>query len=336
MKTLYILAFFTIYSISLFSHANTPKYYSPSDDVWLNALNKLESHSNVQKIISTLGASGELTDMDEFQEVLRGQNRKVWPNKGVDLAFSKMPSKVLNAIYFYQENSRRNQATKLPFKLAFSDTAEQIRAKYKGDYMEGPKGDFIVDVLPESHPYVFMHIHMTEGKVGFAVYLYFDEYLAYMANPSPHNLEDEPYMCDAFTAIINDVDNKFFNFRGPKTDSPFPKWHSNVILDTYEVSETLVFHNFVQLEGYTGTDYDTAALAFDSLDSYFAGCIEDEDVPYTWESEGEQTENAYKITLTTTDKNIMVEHHFKQEEQKYTVDKKMEYSAYTILRFSEN
>jgi hypothetical protein len=313
----------------------SPTYYSASDDIWLNALSKLSTHADVKKLTSDLGTSSELGDWGEFQGALHSLDFKVWNNKGIELGFSNMHSKILTKISFYNDSEIFGDAKNLPFSLSFSDTPEIIRARYKGHILEDGSGDFEVHVLPDTHPYITMKINMTRGKVGHRVSLYYDEYLAYMKNPSPHNLEDEPYMCDAFTAMINDVDNKFFNFRGKKTEELFPTWESNVVLDTYEVAETKVRREYILMEAYEGPDHDTAAIAFDSLSSYFDGCIEDEDLPYTWVKTEEQTEDAFKITLVTNEKNIKVEHHFTEEVNKYSLEKNLVYTAKTILKYSD-
>lgn len=333
MKTLLIILLATLYSTALMAEKNPPAFYSASDDIWLNALSKLPTHADVKKLTTGLGASSESGDWGEFQGALHSLDFTAWNNKGIELGFSNMHSKILTKILFYNNSETFGNATNLPFSLSFSDTAEIIKARYKGHILEDSSGDFEVQVLPYTHPYITMKINMTRGKVGHRISLYYDEYLAYMKNPSPHNLEDEPYMCDAFTAMINDVDNKFFNFRGAKTEELFPTWESNVLMDTYEVAETKVRREYILMEAYEGPDHDTAAIAFDSLSNYFDGCIEDEDLPYTWVRTEEQTEDAFKITLVTSEKNIKVEHHFTKEINEYSLEKNLVYTAQTIIKY---
>jgi hypothetical protein len=176
---------------------------------------------------------------------------------------------------------------------------------------------------------------MKEGKVGHAISLYYDEYAAYISNPSPHDLEYDVDICEAITAMIKDVDNKFFNFRGEKTKDLFPSWKCNVILDTDEITETKVFGEYVEIVGYEGLDHDKAALSFETLYNYFDICVEDEEIPYSWKRVEEETDTSFKITLTTKEKNVKIEHHFKMEKPLYSTSKQEVYSAYTLVRFSE-
>ena len=335
MKTLLIFLLVTLYSTALMAKKNPPVFYSASDDIWLNALSKLPAHADVKKLTKGLGAASEAGDWSEFQGALHSLDFMVWKNKGIELGFSNMHAKILTKILFYNNSETFGNAKNLPFSLSFSDTAEIIRARYNGHILEDGTGDFEVYVLPDTHPYIVMKIYMNKGKVGHRISLYYDEYLAYMENPSPHNLEDEPYMCDAFTAMINDVDNKFFNFRGPKTEDLFPTWESNVVIDKYEVAETKVRREYILMTAYEGLDHDTAAIAFDSLANYFDGCIEDEDVPYTWVKTEEQTEDAFKITLVTSEKNVKVEHHFTKKINEYSLEKNLVYSAHTMIKYNE-
>lgn len=317
------------------AQAKAPSFYSLSDDVWLDAMNMTSNELQVKKLTDALGATSQHNDMDEFQEVLWAQKQMIWHHKGMMLGFSKMKPEVLTTIKFFNESSIYGAAAKLPFNLSFSDSSKEIKAKFGDLLTEEADGDFVVQVYPTKYPHVYLDIDMDddEDKVGFAISLYFDEYTSYMLNPSPHNLEDDAYMCDAFAAMIEDADNKFFNFRGKRSNSAFPKWESNVILDELEVVQTMVFHDYIKLTAYTGTNFMRASAQLESHYYYFAGCVEDEEIPYSWTTVDEQSEDHYKAIVTTKDKNVQVEHYFETEKPLYDGDTTERFSAYTIIRY---
>ena len=336
MKSLSIILIFTFFSLTLFGQKNVPKFYSSKDKVWVNALGKTKSHPDVKKIMSKLGTPNELNDMDEFHGALWSEDQIPWHSKGVKMGFSSLPSKTLNHIYFYHTYGSYTAHKKLPFGMSFSDTSEKLKARYGNYLTEDKEGNFIVKIASDNQPFISMKISMDEGKVGHAITLAYDEYAAYKSNATPHNLEDDLDLCEAFSAMVKDVDNKFFSFRGEKTKDIFPSWKCNVILDTDDIAETKVYHAHIEIVGYEGLDHDKGALAFETLYGYFDMCVEDGEIPYSWERTEKETDTSFEITLTTKDKNVKVVHHFKVKEEFYNGKKQEVFSAYSLIRFSED
>lgn len=337
MKSFLAVLIFTCFSCTLFGQENALQFYSSSDDVWLNALSKTESHAAIKKMVSSFGPPNELNDFDEIHEALAAEKQKAWYKKGIKIGFSKMPLKSLNNIYFYKKNSAYTSShNKLPFGISFSDTAKKIKSRYGKYITKVSKDNIIVQVHPARYPFVFLNISMDEGKVGHAVTLLYDEFSAYKSTSSPHDLEDDLDLCEAYSAMVKDVDNKFFSFRGEKTKGVFSSWESNVILDTDDVAYTTVFSEYIKIVGYEGIEHDEAALAIDTLYGYFNMCVEDGEIPYSWKETEKQTDTAWKITLTTKEENLKVVHHFEMKEQFFNGKYQDVYSAYTLIRFSED
>ena len=297
-----LLAFFYLNALTgqreIRNDSSRPSFVKKSDVKWLEAMKKESHKAAVKKIINPLGRADELNDSDEFMAAYSKLKILSWYKKGLTLAFSAHSKKKYLEYIFFLKKTEDHEAFKgrLPFGFSFSDRPEDLKARYGKHLSQADKTSYYIYVDPENYPDIYFKISYSsvDNEISQLVLLY-DTLVEHLSTPEKLSVDNTSKDCDILFAMVNDCDNKFFNFRGEKNKGITPTWKSRVKPDW--ATEVSVHAGFIRLQGYYGFDELEAGYSAEELFYEVEICAE-ENANYKFSKPKREEEENGNISFT--------------------------------------